>query len=111
MRSLATTVGLAALVLLPPAAAQDPRNESNPTAAQAERRAVELKPGMTLAEVQKLLGKPKRTALKSGNFSNDSAQGVLQWTYAWSANNTLQIMFAAKAPQEWYVTSWDWSGY
>jgi hypothetical protein len=109
MRPLA--VALSSLVLLSPALAQAPRSESAPSAAQAERRAVDLRPGMTLPEVQKLLGKPKRTALKSDNFSSEPGHGVLQWTYAWSSSQTLQIVFAAKAPEQWYVTSWDWSGY
>lgn len=111
MRALAGAVLFAALALPSPGFAQSPQPESTLSAAQAERRAVELRPGMTVMEVQKLLGKPKRTALKSGNFSNEVGQGVLQWTYAWSANNTLQIVFAAKAPEQWYVTSWDWSAY
>ena len=45
--------------------AQASRPGANPSLAQAERNAVELKQGMTLEEVQKLLGKPKRTALRS----------------------------------------------
>src|SRR5438034_4991573 len=35
------------------------------TLTQTERRAVDLKQGMTLEEVEKLLGKPKRTALRA----------------------------------------------
>jgi hypothetical protein len=35
----------------------------------------------------------------------------LQWTYAWSSERTLQVVFAAKTPEQWYVNSWDWSNY
>ena len=112
MRFLAGTALLAALALVSPASAQAQRGDATPGATQAERKAVELRPGMTLSEVQKLLGKPKRTALKGGgNFSSDAGYGTLQWTYAWSAEHILQVVFSAKAPEEWYVTSWDWSNY
>jgi hypothetical protein len=84
--------------------------------AQAERLAIDLRQGMTLEEVEKLLGKPKRTALKQGYGSSaDSAQGTLHWTYTWAhqsqADRSLQIVFASKSPGQWFVTSWDWSGY
>lgn len=106
------TALLPPLVLLSPAAAQVPRGAATPSASQAERKAVELRPGMTLAEVEKLLGKPKRTALKgAGNFPSDGAHGTLQWTYAWSADHILQVVFTSKAREEWLVTSWDWSNY
>jgi hypothetical protein len=35
----------------------------------------------------------------------------LQWTYAWNPERTLQVVFAAKTPEQWYVNSWDWSNY
>ena len=46
--------------------------------AQTERNSVELKQGMTLEEVQKLLGKPKRTALRNtGSSAGEPGQGTL----------------------------------
>jgi hypothetical protein len=99
---------LPSLAWTPAAGAQAPRAAF----AQAERYAVELKQGMKLEEVQKLLGKPTRTALKSANGSvADASQGTLQWTYAWSRERILNVVFAAKAPHEWYVNSWDWATY
>lgn len=82
--------------------------------AQAERLSVELQQGMTLEEVQNLLGKPRRTALKSDGPAAAEG-GVLQWTYAWSSvgqsEPLLHIMFTSKSSQRWAVTSWDWSAY
>ena len=101
-------VFLTALAWMPAAGAQAQRA----ALAQAERNAVELKQGMTLEEVQKLLGKPTRTALKSANGAvTDPSQGALQWTYAWSRERILNVVFAAKTPHEWYVNSWDWATY
>ena len=75
--------------------------------------AVDLKQGMTLEEVQKLLGKPRRTALRSSGGA--PTEGSLQWTYSWSSTGhsekSLQVVFAAKTPERWTVTSWDWSSY
>jgi hypothetical protein len=101
----------ASLGWIPPAAAQGSRAGANPGFAQAERNAVDLKQGMTLDEVQKLLGKPKRTALKSSSSASEPWQGTLQWTYAWTPDRTLQVVFAAKSAEQWYVNSWDWSAY
>jgi hypothetical protein len=93
-----------------PAGAQASRAGANPGLGQAERNAVELKQGMTLEEVQKLLGKPKRTALKNtGSHTGAPWQGSLQWTYAWSPERILHVVFAAKSPEQWHVSSWDWS--
>ena len=98
--------------------AQSTQPEQNLTLAQAELRAVELKPGMTLQEVQNLLGKPKRTALKT--LSHESTpelwQSALQWTYAWSgptrSDRSLEVVFSSnKAPERWLVQSWNWAGY
>ena len=103
---------LTSLAWTPAADAQASRAGAHPSPVQAERNAVDLKQGMTLEEVQKLLGKPKRTALKSaGHFAGDPGQGTLQWTYAGSTERTLQVVFAAKTPEQWYVYSWDWSNY
>jgi hypothetical protein len=92
--------------------------KQNLTLAQGERRSVELKQGMTLQEVQDLLGKPKRTALKalSHGSTPELWQSVLHWTYAWPgtpvSDRNLEVVFASsKAPAGWLVQSWDWSGY
>src|SRR5688572_29813471 len=99
---------LPSLAWMPAAGAQAPRA----VLAQAERNAVELKQGMTLEDVQKLLGKPSRTALKnSGSSAAELSQGTLQWTYTWKPERTLNVVFAARAPEQWYVNSWDWSTY
>jgi outer membrane protein assembly factor BamE (lipoprotein component of BamABCDE complex) len=87
--------------------------------AQAERNAVDLRQGMTLEEVQQLLGKPRRTALvANGVYAGTSGQGTLQWTYVWSgaapsspAERSLQIDFAARAADQWTVNGWNWSLY
>ena len=83
--------------------------------AQAERMAVDLKQGMSSEEVQQLLGKPQRTALKAnGGSSSTSSQGILQWTYSWTgstAPGNLHIEFIAKTPDQWSVNGWEWSNY
>lgn len=121
MRPLPTVVFLAALAAplgwMPPAAAQAQRAGANPSLVQAERNTVELKQGMKLEEVEKLLGKPKRTALKNtgssaaGSSAGEPSQGTLQWTYVWAPDRTLHVVFAAKTSEQWYVNSWDWSSY
>src|SRR5688572_16889523 len=115
MRPLPTMVFLAALAAtlawMAPAGAQAPRAGAQASFGQAERNSVDLKQGMTLEEVQKLLGKPKRTALKSAGSATEPWQGTLQWTYAWNPDRTLQVVFAAKTADQWYVNSWDWSSY
>ena len=91
--------------------------EDKMTSAQAERRAVELKQGMTPDDVEKLLGKPKRTALKTSGYGGtaDPSRGTLQWTYNWSgasqSERSLQVTFIGKSPEQWLVNGWDWSSY
>jgi len=89
-------------------AAQGEKSLSLP---QAERLAVDLKQGMSLEEVQKLLGKPRRTSMKADALT----AGVLRWTYSWpsttQADRTLQVVFASKSPERWQVNSWDWTAY
>jgi hypothetical protein len=87
---------------MPAADAQAPGAAARLSVAQAERNAVELKQGMSPAEVEKLLGKPRRTALKSTE---------LQWTYVWAPERSLHVVFAAKTPEQWIVNGWDWSAY
>ena len=87
------------------------------TLGQAERLAVDLQQGMALQEVERLLGKPKRTALRALGYSGSggSPQDTLQWIYSWSSpaqtDRTLQVVFAGKSPDGWLVHSWDWGGY
>jgi hypothetical protein len=121
MRRLPTLVFLAtflpSLAWLAPASAQPPGPVATAKRAQAERNAVDLKQGMTPDEVQQLLGKPQRTALKSnGAASSAPGQGTLQWTYVWNSassfsERSLSVEFAAKAADQWFVNGWGWSSY
>jgi outer membrane protein assembly factor BamE (lipoprotein component of BamABCDE complex) len=103
----------ASLAWIAPALAEPARPAAKSGFAQTERNAVDLKQGMSSDEVQKLLGKPRRTALKSNGSADAASQGTLQWTYAWtdSSQGTLRVEFAAKAPAEWRVTGWEWATY
>jgi len=100
---------------LSPAAAQAATPAVSLSLAQAEKVAVDLKQGMSAEEVQKLLGKPQRTALKSlGGSSGTPSQGALQWMYSWSGSSTpgnLHIEFVAKTADQWSVNSWEWTTY
>lgn len=114
LRSFVLLALLPSLAWTSPALAQ----VSRPAAlslAQAERSAVNLRQGMSAEEVQQLLGKPRRTALKSTGGSSEPWQGTLHWSYAWtgasSADSNLQVVFAARKPGEWYVHAWEWSRY
>jgi hypothetical protein len=90
---------------------------AGPSLVQAERNSVDLKHGMTLDEVQQLLGKPRRTALRGNGATTAPWQGTLQWTYVWSgavsssSERSLSIEFAAKAADQWTVSAWNWSIY
>ena len=120
MRILSLKTLLAAFVCLLLHAAGAAAQPAGPAKAlrlaQAERMAIELRQGMTLAEVEKLLGKPRRTALKADLYSSAGAAsaGTLQWTYAWpggpQVERTLQVTFLSNAPQLWRVSSWGWGG-
>lgn len=108
---------LAATLSLPcglSAAAEPSRADKTQSLAQAERNSVGLKQGMSSGDVQKLLGKPRRTALKSDG-TGANAQRSLQWTYSWSGTSSsggsLRVDFSAKTPDDWTVTSWDWATY
>jgi hypothetical protein len=109
---------LAAALLPAHALAQSGRADPSPAGlGQAERKAVDLKQGMTPAEVQQLLGKPRRTALRAESSSAQAGQGTLQWTYAWgggtssSSERTLQVDFVSKTAGQWAVNGWDWPNY
>jgi hypothetical protein len=117
--SLTVMVLAAALMASPigigPATAQNARPAAALSFAQAERKSIDLRQGMSLEEVQRLLGTPRRTALKSsGGFASASSQGTLHWTYAWPgavSQPSLSVVFAATGPEKWYVNSWEWSSY
>ena len=120
MRRLPSLVFLAALLpslaCVSPALAQAARTAPALSLAQAERNAVSLKQGMSVEEVQTLLGKPRRTALKdTGRSAAEPWRGTLHWTYTWagstSSEGNLQVVFAAKTAEQWYVSSWEWSTY
>ena len=104
-----------ALDLSAPASAQTTRPVVGISAAQAERKSVELRQGMSSEEVEKLLGKPRRTALKNGASASAPGQGTLQWTYSWpgtySTQGSLNVSFGAATPEQWRVNSWEWSSY
>jgi len=119
MRILSLKVLLAAvacLLLQAGAAAQSAPAAKALRLAQAERLAIELRQGMTLEEVEKLLGKPRRTALRADLYSSAAAasNGTLLWTYAWpggpQVERTLQVTFLSSAPQLWRVSAWGWGG-
>jgi hypothetical protein len=102
----------------PAATAQPARPAAALSAAQAERNSVSLKQGMSAEEVERLLGKPRRTALKaaSGSSATTPGQGTLQWTYSWpgassSSPGSLNVVFSATTPEKWLVNSWEWSSY
>jgi hypothetical protein len=103
-----------------PAGAQSLHPVAVLSLAQAERVAVDLKQGMSAEEVEKLLGRPQRTALKGNSgFPNATSQGTLQWTYTWTGSSApdnlrtgnLRIEFVAKTPDQWYVNGWEWGTY
>jgi hypothetical protein len=106
---------LPSFLWLSPAFAQAATPSASLSLAQAEKVTVDLKQGMSADEVQKLLGKPQRTALKSnGGSASASSQGTLLWMYSWtgpSAPGNLHIEFVAKTADQWYVNSWEWTTY
>jgi hypothetical protein len=114
MKRLRTLLFLAALFpsLACAAPAEASRAPENLNLGQAERQAAELKQGMSVEDVQTLLGKPRRTALKT---SGSGAQGTLQWTYNWTGSSSspgsLRVDFVSKTANAWYVNSWEWANY
>ena len=117
MPALPLVALLAALIVWSgPAPAQASRPGAALSFAQTERSAIELRQGMPLEDVQKLLGKPRRTGLKSnGDFASGPAHGTLQWIYAWpgegASRPSLNVIFTATGPDKWHVNSWEWSTY
>ena len=117
MRPLPTLILLAALspafAWIAPAGADPSRAPENLTLAQAERMAADLRQGMSIEDVQALLGKPRRTALKS-NTGSAGTQGTLQWSYTWTGSSlpgNLHVDFVSKVPNAWLVNSWEWANY
>ena len=111
---------LPAFLWFSPAGAQALHPAAALSLAQAERVAVDLKQGMSAEEVEKLLGRPQRTALKgSSGLPNAASQGTLQWTYSWTGSSSpgnpvtgnLRIEFVARTPDQWYVNGWEWGAY
>lgn len=118
IRATLTALMLAVLVAsaawVGSAGAQNSRPAAGLSFAQAERKSIDLRLGMSLEEVRSLLGSPRRTALKSGGgFASAPAHGTLHWTYAWSGANalhdSLSVVFTATGPEKWHVASWEWS--
>ena len=115
-RAVAILIAMTVTCLAYAAPAIPQRSDARPamTLTTAERRAVDLQQGMKAKEVERLLGKPKRTSLRQGGLSStaDPAMGGLQWTYTWPAaterDGTLQVVFARESSGEWLVDSWGW---
>lgn len=88
---------------------------AEPPLAHAERMAGTLRQGMPLEDVRKLLGEPRRAALRTdGSSSSEVTRSTLQWTYTWAGTTgpgTLRVEFGSKAPESWKVTSWAWATY
>ena len=117
MKTLRILFFLAALgpsfIWAAPAGTEPSRATENLNFAEAESRAAELRQGMSIQEVQALLGKPRRTSLKN-NGGSASPQGTLQWVYNWSGASpqvSLRVEFSSKMPNAWYVNSWEWANY
>jgi len=104
--AIAAAAGTAAVV------AQDAPNDGGLTVAQAEKLAANLRQGMTVDDVQKLLGKPQQTALQSdGAAPNLPSKGTLQWSYLWSSagnHQRLRVDFTAQPLEPYHVSSWQW---
>ena len=71
------------------------------------------KPPMTREEVEKLLGKPRRTSLRAASYRG--SEDRLEWTYPWpnraDPERTFQVVFSSTLPGQWLVSTWQWSGY
>jgi hypothetical protein len=93
-------------------AAQDAASDNGLTVGQAEKLAANLRQGMTVDDVQKLLGKPQQTALQSdGGSPSLPSKGTLQWSYLWSnagKSARLRVDFTAQPLEPYHVSSWEW---
>ena len=78
-RAVAILIAMTGTCLAYAAPAIPQRSDARPamTLTTAERRAVDLQQGMKAEEVERLLGKPKRTSLRQGGLSStaDPAMG------------------------------------
>lgn len=114
MRTQRTLVLLAALGLpwMAHGEAKPARVPAGITLAQGETAAVELRQGMTAEDVQKLLGKPRRTSLRGD--PGPGSQGTLKWSYSWSGGtgpSNLNVEFVSTGAEAWSVRSWEWAAY
>lgn len=93
--------------------AQDAASDNGLTIAQAEKLAANLRQGMSVDEVQKLLGKPQQTALQGNDGApNLPSKGTLQWSYLWSSagkHARLRVDFTAQPLETYHVNSWQWT--
>jgi hypothetical protein len=113
---LLTALTAAAFAATAPVLAQTRDGRSHITLINAERQSIELTQGMSAEEVERLLGKPKRTALKQGPAASaDPSAGSLQWNYIWTdtsqRDSSLQVVFTRKPAGQWLVESWGWNAY
>jgi len=114
--ALVTALTAACLATMAPAMAARLDGRPSMTLVQAERQSIELKQGMNSEEVERLLGKPKRTALKQGSsLQADAPQGSLEWSYLWAdtsqRDSTLKVVFSRKPSGPWLVESWSWNAF
>jgi len=94
------------------ASAQDAASDNSLSVAQAEKLAANLRQGMSVDDVQKLLGKPQQTALLGdGGAPGQPSKGTLQWSYLWSGagpHARLRVDFTAQPLEAYQVNSWQW---
>lgn len=92
--------------------AQDAGADDGITVAQAEKLAAGLRQGMSLDDVQRLLGKPEQTALQSdGTEPSQNSKGTLQWSYRWTnagKSERLRVDFTAQHLEAYQVIGWHW---
>lgn len=110
---LAMALCLAAVTGTPGVCAQDAATDNGLSIAQAEKRAANLRQGMSVDDVQSLLGKPQQTDLKGdGSAAGQSPKGTLQWSYLWNGTGTharLRVEFTARPFGDYHVNSWQWT--
>ena len=110
-------LALALVLANAPSGAQVPA-KARYSQSDGERLSVGLRHGMTADQVENLMGKPKRTALRTpmgAGTASEGAQSTLLWTYSWAGasynERNLLVVFVSKSPDQWTVSSWDWTGY
>ncbi|HTP60903.1 MAG TPA: hypothetical protein VMJ14_02360 [Burkholderiales bacterium] len=120
MRLIRTRATVAALLFLlssgAPAAALPAHPASPLSLSRAEQLSVDLKQGMTMEEVDGLLGEPTRTAFKSPDYDVNSTNvpRTMQWIYEWTTpsqmNQSFQLIFTKKPHGQWSLDGWAWAG-